>query len=168
MPLPGPDKKSKTAPIPVPKRKVAPPPSLPPNKPQPLQEDLDKEKRSHHPLPPPVLPTRRSRGSTNGGSTTTDDNDGLFVVSAPHDSTPTTPAVEHTPSYIQPWVEDDHDSSDEKTTNTSSSHSLREEKDKDTKGAKTPPKLPRRKADMGMKRVLSSSPEEDGHKLPTW
>lgn len=168
MPLPGPDKKSKTAPIPVPKRKVAPPPSLPPNKPQPLQEDLDKEKRSHHPLPPPVLPTRRSRGSTNGGSTTTDDNDGLFVVSAPHDSTPTTPAVEHTPSYIQPWVEDDHDSSDEKTTNTSSSHSLREEKDKDTKGAKTPPKLPRRKADMGIKRVLSSSPEEDGHKLPTW
>lgn len=166
MPLPGPDKKTKTAPIPVPKRKVVPPPTLP-SKPQPSQESLEKETRNSHPLPPPVLPERRSRGDTNETSPANDENDGLFVVSAPHDSTPTTPAVEHTPSYVQPWVEDEHDINTEKSATTSSRQSLAE--DSSTKeGDKTPPRLPKRRADMGMKRVLSNSPEEDGPRLPSW
>lgn len=150
MPLPGPDKKTKTAPIPVPKRKVVPPPTLPTKSAESKASTMNEARRSH-PLPPPTLPLRRSRGDTDE-SNATDEGDGLFVVSAPQDSQPTTPSVKHT-SYMQPWVEDGDDLGDESQPAPIATPE------------KVAPKLPKRR---GMNRVLSSSPDEDGHKLPSW
>lgn len=79
------------------------------------------------------------------------------MVSAPigdaGDSAPTTPIAESTP-YKQPWVEDGDEVEEERLIQSSATAS---------KGH-TPPRLPRRR---NPHRVLSSSPEEDGHQLPS-
>ena len=148
-PLPPPDKKTKTAPIPVPKRKPIPSPSE-------SQTQLDSGQSSNgneskdikRPVAPyPPLPKRRSRESQTNESS----DDGLLVVAAPaNDSEPTTPMSEHTPEYMPPWVDDPEDL-----------EPPQEQPPADQK----PPRLPKRRA---VNRVLSSSPDEDGPRLPTW
>lgn len=155
MPLPRPDKKTKTAPIPVPKRKPIPPPNLSPKPPN--SEGEHTEARKNHPLPPPLLPKRRSRETEEK----IPEDDGLLVVAAP-ESEPTTPGTEHQPSYLQPWVDDvDEESQEIKhqpvvTVNADPP---------DTPLSAEAPRLPRRAPSH---RVMSSSPEEDGPKLPSW
>lgn len=156
VPLPHPDKKTKTAPIPVPKRKPMPPPAISQkhaNNNYQLNENTPRVQA--HSVPPPPLPKRRSREESKGLKDMSDD--GLLVVSAPigdtGDSAPTTPIAEN--AYKQPWVEDGDEVEEEKhiesPANASKGH--------------TPPRLPRRR---NPHRVLSSSPEEDGHQLPSW
>ena len=150
-PLPPPDRKTKTAPIPVPKRKPLAAPNLPER-----HKDDGHESNGHnshrHAVPPPPLPKRRSRDDTKNVHEPGDD--GLLVVEAPaNDSEPTTPMTEDAPAYMPPWVED-ADDEEEKARPLSSASS-----------AKTPPRLPKRRPQH---RVLSGSPEEDGHKLPSW
>ncbi|KAK0112202.1 hypothetical protein ONS96_001453 [Cadophora gregata f. sp. sojae] len=150
VPLPRPDKKTKTAPIPVPKRKPIPPPDLPP-KLSDTASDRNSIYSQQHAIPPPPLPRRRSREAEKSNSGAVDD--GLLVVKAPAaDSEPTTPMTESEPVYMQPWV-DDFDEDDVLEASLQS------------KPSPTPPKLPKRRP---IHRVLSSSPEEDGHKLPSW
>ncbi|PMD46416.1 hypothetical protein L207DRAFT_417212 [Hyaloscypha variabilis F] len=140
VPLPPPDKKTKTAPMPVPKRKPIPPPSLPVKS---NGMDLNEPHLQRHSVPPPPLPKRPSREESKQNSLHGDD--GLLVVEAPTgDSEPTTPLTDHVPTYIQPWVEDD---------------------EVDEQGTHQPPALPKRRP---AHRVLSSSPEEDGPRLPSW
>jgi hypothetical protein len=149
-PLPPPDRKTKTAPIPVPKRKPIAPPDLPERH---KDEVVPSGNNSRHSLPPPPLPKRRSRDETRGVHETGDD--GLLVVEAPaNDSEPTTPMTEDPPAYMPPWVEDADEIEEEKARPPSSANS-----------AKSPPRLPKRRPPH---RVLSGSPEEDGHKLPSW
>ncbi|TVY75614.1 putative PH domain-containing protein [Lachnellula suecica] len=148
-PLPPPDKKTKTAPIPVPKRKAIPPPNLPERH----NDGNESNGGSRHSLPPPPLPKRRSRDETKGVHETGDD--GLLVVEAPaNDSEPTTPLTEEPPAYMPPWVEDTEEIGEEKARPQPLAID-----------AKTPPRLPRRRQPN---RVLSGSPEEDGHQLPSW
>jgi len=93
-PLPMPDKKSKTAPIPAPKRKPVPPPDLPP-------AEVEHQPERRRPVPPPQLPARRQMQ----GQQPFPDN--VLVVAAPVDSEPTTPLSEsHSPVYIPPTLED--------------------------------------------------------------
>ncbi|TVY19542.1 putative PH domain-containing protein [Lachnellula arida] len=150
-PLPPPDRKTKTAPIPVPKRKPLAAPSLPErHKDDGHESNVNSSHR--HAVPPPPLPKRRSRDETKDVHESGDD--GLLVVAAPaNDSEPTTPMTEDAPAYMPPWVED-ADEEEEKARPLSSASS-----------AKTPPRLPKRRLPH---RVLSGSPEEDGHKLPSW
>jgi len=113
VPLPHPDRKTPTAPIPVPKRKPLAPPVLP--KRRPLEESKDssaeiKEK--------PPLPERRPTQNLNGASRDEDirsrgygdenvNDDGIFVVAAPPDSEPTTPLTDTRQTYLPPWVDDE-------------------------------------------------------------
>jgi hypothetical protein len=145
VPLPPPDKKTKTAPMPVPKRKPIPPPNIP-TKTKDTGIEANGLHIQHHSIPPPPLPKRPSKEEPKQDVDHVDD--GLLVVEAPAgDSEPTTPMTEHVPSYIQPWV-DDVDEAEEQEI------SLHE-----------PPALPKRRP---AHRVLSSSPEEDGPRLPSW
>ncbi|KXX76256.1 Testis-expressed sequence 2 protein [Madurella mycetomatis] len=101
-PLPMPDKKATTAPIQVPKRKPIPPPSTE------RQNETASQNTDHRPVPPPPLPKRRHHHGDQVG-----DNDNMLVVAAPADSEPTTPlSASHSPSYVQPWVEDIENSDD--------------------------------------------------------
>jgi hypothetical protein len=152
-PLPPPDRKTKTAPIPVPKRKPIPPPTLPLR-----HKDSGSESNGiqspRHPVPPPPLPNRRSKEE----SITLSADDGLLVVAAPAgDSEPTTPMSEHGPTYMPPWVDDVDE--EEKDDIQQPHHFVAAES--------APPRLPKRRPPH---RVLSqaSSPEEDGPKLPSW
>jgi hypothetical protein len=96
MPLPMPEKKTPTAPIQVPKRKPIPPPSVE------RHAETAKQKGERRPVPPPPLPRRRQYHGEPTGS-----EDNMLVVAAPADSEPTTPlSASHSPSYVQPWVED--------------------------------------------------------------
>jgi hypothetical protein len=149
VPLPRPDKKTKTAPIPVPKRKPIPPPALPLK--QPNSGIESNGVRQGHPLPPPLLPKRRGREEGKDNSDAADD--GLLVVAAP-DSEPTTPLTDHTPTYMQPWV-DDVDETEEEIKPPIPT----------VAPEATPPRLPKRRQPH---RVLSTSPEEDGPNLPSW
>jgi hypothetical protein len=162
-PLPPPDRKTKTAPknIPVPKRKPIPPPSLPQRPKDSGNDSVANGER--HPLPPPPLPKRRSREGQASDAT----DDGLFVVAAPaSDSSPGTPMSEHPPEnapvYMQPWV-DDVDDEEEEVWNTPQTV-VAPQSPKSPAGP-SPPRLPKRRPPH---RVLSTSPEEDGHKLPSW
>ncbi|KAH8686049.1 hypothetical protein BGZ60DRAFT_396766 [Tricladium varicosporioides] len=153
VPLPRPDKKTKTAPIPVPKRKPLAPPKI-----SERQKDEMVDPILRHPLPPPALPKRRSRDESHVHEPA---GDGLFVVAAPAaDSEPTTPMSESMPAYMQPWVEDAEEIDEERNE----TH-RKEEIVKNRGVSPEPPPLPKRKLP---RRVLSSSPEEDGHKLPSW
>lgn len=102
MPLPMPERRTTTAPIQAPKRKPIPPPST--------EQTGDKAKQpanptvERRPVPPPPLPKRRHYQEEEP------QEDNLLVVAAPADSEPTTPlSGSHSPSYIQPWVEDAED-----------------------------------------------------------
>jgi hypothetical protein len=142
VPLPPPGKKTKTAPIPVPKRKPISPPVLP------QRQVADAAAGQSRKVPPPPLPRRGSQRSTDAG------DDGLLVVSAP--SEPTTPTTDETPTYMQPWVDDGDETGEEnQQPNTAPNAS----------GPREPPRLPKRR---NPHRVMSSSPEEDGHQLPSW
>jgi len=148
QPLPLPDKKTKTAPIPVPKRKPIPPPNLAPTLPQRPQEGReDSKSQAQYKLPPPTLPKRR-RNTKESIQSTSSADDGLLVVEAPA----TDSDNEHT-AYMPRWVED------------------REEAERDVPSPLTetpdlePPRLPARRP---LHRVLSGSPEEDSHNLPSW
>jgi hypothetical protein len=149
MPLPPPDKKTKTAPIPVPKRKSIPPPNVSP-------KSKDSRRTSNgsttqQSVPPP-LPKRRQAQDSSDST-----DDGLMVVEAPaNDSEPTTPNI-HEPHYMPPWVDDAEDIDDVQATPKPAEQPA-------TPEAKAPP-LPKRRTPH---RVLSSSPEEDGDKLPSW
>ncbi|CAG8958860.1 hypothetical protein HYFRA_00011813 [Hymenoscyphus fraxineus] len=155
VPLPHPDRKSKTAPIPVPKRKTMPPPAT-------SQRNLginhqSNESTSHtraSPVPPPPLPKRRGRENPKDLK---DTSDSLLVVTAPigdmGDSAPTTPIADNTASYKQPWVEDGFEEDQEPAAAACAST------------GQAPPRLPRRR---NPHRVISSSPEEDSHQLPSW
>jgi hypothetical protein len=117
VPLPPPDRKTPTAPIPVPKRKPLAPPVLPkrPNKEesqkgpsistnQAPSESIEGAQKS------PRLPERPSSQhatSQNEPHHRRPVDDGLFVVAAPPDSEPTTPLSEFRPAYLQPFVTDD-------------------------------------------------------------
>lgn len=91
-----PARKTKTAPMPVPKRKAAPPPLLPERR----SNEAQAERR---PVPPPPLPKRRQAKAEEDQG----DGDGMLVVAAPADSEPTTPLSAGSPSsYVQPWAED--------------------------------------------------------------
>ncbi|KAF8849691.1 hypothetical protein BDZ45DRAFT_680327 [Acephala macrosclerotiorum] len=151
VPLPRP---SKTNPIAVPKRKPIAPPSLPARR----KDSADLNSSTSH-LPqhiPPPLPKRRSREEELGQEEPVDD--GLLVVAAPSaDSEPTTPMSEHTPSYLPPWV-DDVDENEEEIGPTSRPVPK-------PKPEPIPPRLPKRRPPH---RVMSTSPEEDSHKLPSW
>ncbi|CZT51037.1 related to C.elegans LIM homeobox protein [Rhynchosporium secalis] len=132
VPLPRPDKKSKTAPIPVPKRKPIPPPDLPP-KPSDSASDINSFHNQKHAVPPPPLPKRRSREEKLSSNNLADD--GLLVVEAPTaDSESTTPTMEHSPAYLQPWV-DDFDEANEEDHEAVSK----------TPYSPMPPKLPKRR-----------------------
>jgi hypothetical protein len=161
-PLPPPDRRTKTAPIPVPKRKPIPQPLPPPNLPQrsKLSESESNGSSIHrHPVPPPPLPKRKDgpRGSMESA------DDGLLVVEAPvNDSEPTTPMSEMTPSYMPPWIED-ADEVEEKVHDKAHLEPL--PPSPVVAMSPEPPRLPKRRPPH---RVLSSSPEEDGHKLPSW
>jgi hypothetical protein len=151
VPLPPPDKKTKTAPIPVPKRKPIPPPNLP-LKAKDSGNESNGLNNHRHSVPPPPLPKRPSREEPKEDYDNGDD--GLLVVEAPAgDSEPTTPMTEHVPAYVQPWV-DDVDEAEEQAQESSPQTRTPE-----------PPALPKRRPPH---RVLSSSPEEDGPKLPSW
>ncbi|KAJ5040431.1 uncharacterized protein L3040_006087 [Drepanopeziza brunnea f. sp. 'multigermtubi'] len=153
VPLPRPDKKTKTAPIPVPKRKpVVPPPDLPP-KPSDSPSDTHALRGQQHAVPPPLLPKRRSKENQRSSNISSDD--GMLVIEAPAtDSGSSTPMTENGLVYMQPWV-DDVDEADEAGAPKPSHQPA---------SSPGPPRLPRRPPH----RVLSSSPEEDGHKLPSW
>ncbi|GAB1311963.1 hypothetical protein MFIFM68171_02173 [Madurella fahalii] len=113
MPLPMPDKKAATAPIQVLKRKPIPPPSTE------RHNGPTNQKTDHHPVPPPPVPKRRQYQREQVG-----DNDNMLVVAAPADSEPTTPlSATHSPSYVQPWVED-IENSDEVALSTSTENTV--------------------------------------------
>lgn len=181
VPLPHPEKKTKTAPIPVPKRKAIPPPNLQP-KTQETETKSSTPSPKHHAVPPPPLP-RRGEGQKEGSG----EEEGVFVVAAPiSESEPTTPLVEQTVSYMPPWVDDEEDDSKHTKTTAEDTHKpprlprrstqstvnsqevereTEKEKEKEADDPKTPPRLPKRRAPT---RVLSTSPEEDSHYLPSW
>ncbi|PBP17118.1 DNA polymerase zeta catalytic subunit, partial [Diplocarpon rosae] len=153
VPLPRPDKKTKTAPIPVPKRRPVPPPDLPSN-PTSSSTNLHSFPGQKHAVPPPLLPRRRS--PEFGSSTSDVPSDELLVVQAPAvDSEPTTPVTENAPVYMQPWVDDEEETNEGEFL----------QRTPQAMQNKTPPRLPKRRPPH---RVLSSSLEEDGHKLPSW
>jgi hypothetical protein len=69
---------------------------------------------------------------------------------------------ENAPVYMQPWV-DDVDDEEEEVWNTPQTV-VAPQSPKSPAGP-SPPRLPKRRPPH---RVLSTSPEEDGHKLPSW
>lgn len=160
-PLPLPDKKTKTAPIPVPKRKPIPPPNISQTTTESAHDFGENEDR--HRLPPPPLPKRHNQDDRS--KTATDDS--LFVIAAPlSDSMPGTPLSEHHPEgpvYMQPWV-DDVDG-DEEGESWNEAQPVLASCSPENIASPSPPRLPKRRPHH---RVLSTSPEEDGPKLPSW
>ncbi|KAI1865221.1 hypothetical protein JX265_008268 [Neoarthrinium moseri] len=105
MPLPGPDRRSKVTPIPMPKRKPIPPPELAGRNSTTSVNDPKPERRA---VPPPPLPRRRRVSEVHQDE---GDEENLLVVEAPADSEPTSPLYEdheheNSPAYVQPSVED--------------------------------------------------------------
>lgn len=99
MPLPMPDKKTKSTSIPVPKRKPMAPPTLP-DRVSTDSKDLDVKRR---PVPAPPLPKRRRQ---TGEEMPTAPGEDVFVVAAPEaDSEPTSP-INEGGAYRRPFVED--------------------------------------------------------------
>ncbi|KAH8802854.1 hypothetical protein F5884DRAFT_903478 [Xylogone sp. PMI_703] len=192
-PLPPPDKRTKTAPIPVPKRKpVAPPPCLPkmPAEPE-RSHSSNGNEIQRRPVPPPPLPARPRHGMDEHSGSMMDD-DGLLVVAAPiGDSQPSTPLSEHNPTYVQPWAEDEDENENENENESQTpeasvqlENAQGEEKvrvviesengevaqvvatsDGDPIPIPTPRSSP---PELPQRRHVSTSPEEDGPELPTW
>lgn len=146
-PLPPPDRQPKSAPIPVPKRKPVAPPPLAQQQREPGHESNDIHK---HPSGSP-MPLRKRRSRDRFSDDGTDDS--LLVVAAPTgDSEPTTPSSENTPAYEPPWSENTREAEESGPLAAAV---------RDTE----PVRLPTRRLPH---RVLSTSPEEDGPKLPSW
>ncbi|KAJ0123416.1 hypothetical protein J7T55_011881 [Diaporthe amygdali] len=98
IPLPMPDKKTKTA-IPVPRRKPVPAPPLPERPPA----DAKGQDAKRRPVPPPPLPKRRRRTDEEMHGQGED----MLVVEAPiADSEPTSPLPDEAEAYRHPYVED--------------------------------------------------------------
>jgi hypothetical protein len=145
IPLPPPDRKTKTAPIPVPKRKPVAQPALP------QQQNDSGSDLNEIRIPPSASsrPLRKRRSRDEGSNNSTDDS--LLVVAAPAgDSEPTTPLSDQAPPYLPPWVDD---------TEGEESQAIAAVRDFE------PAEVPKRRPPH---RVLSTSPEEDGPKLPSW
>jgi hypothetical protein len=159
VPLPRPSKATKTAPIAVPRRKPIPPPATS-SKSDDSHEINGSTAQSPHKMPPP-LPKRRNREDAKAEEEGQDD--GLLVVAAPFvDSEPTTPMSEHIPVYLPPWVDDVDEH--EEDIDPRSLPELSKEREVDSNPQPVPPRLPKRRPPH---RVMSTSPEEDGHQLPT-
>lgn len=106
MPLPMPEKKTKTAPA-VPRRKPVAAPPLPERPSASATRESDHKRR---PVPPPPLPRRRQRAE----SATQEDEENMLVVEAPlAESEPTSPNPEERGRYMQPWAEDAEDGDDD-------------------------------------------------------
>jgi DNA polymerase zeta len=71
---------------------------------------------------------------------------------------------EHAPVYMQPWV-DDVDEEEEGVQKKAQSVVAPAPPSSKCSASSSPPRLPNRRTPH---RVLSTSPEEDGHKLPSW
>ncbi|KAG9247396.1 hypothetical protein BJ878DRAFT_186138 [Calycina marina] len=159
-PLPLPDRKTPTAPIPVPKRKPIPTASK-------SQQSLTHgpfSSESHDPkqqIAPP-LPKRRNHESHVNENA----DDALLVVAAPtNDSEPTTPITTTSgPDYMPPWV-DDTEEIEEAPKQLLEKQPLEKQPLVKQRPEQQPPRLPRRKL---WNRIVSSSPEEDGPRLPSW
>jgi hypothetical protein len=150
IPLPPPDRQSRTVPIAVPKRKPVMSPALTKQ-----QKDSGRESSEIHTLSS-VSPIPLRSGRSQDKLTDEGTDDSLLVVAAPAgDSEPSTPSSEHAPPYQPPWAEN--------TINTEEGDETRENmaavRDIDTA------QLYKRRLPH---RVLSTSPEEDGPKLPSW
>jgi hypothetical protein len=98
IPLPMPDKKTKTA-IPVPRRKPLAAPPLPER----VSGDSKSQDNKRRPVPPPPLPKRRRRTDEDIHG----QGDDMLVVEAPiADSEPASPLPDEAGFYRQPYVED--------------------------------------------------------------
>lgn len=184
-PLPPPDRKTKTAPIPVPKRKpVAPPPTgiFQKKTADPEPTTTNGNNVIHRrPVPPPPLPARPRNGIDEQLNGTMDD-DGVLVVAAPLvDSQPNTPMSEQHPAYMQPWAEDEPKSSEVAPSEAIPESeevlpaSVTDEEGEEAQVVTTAdgdhiPVPPRRSPapELPQRRLVSSSPEEDGPSLPSW
>ncbi|KAI0130078.1 hypothetical protein BJ170DRAFT_577704 [Xylariales sp. AK1849] len=107
-PLPGPDRRSKVTPIPLPKRKPIPPPNVSARQ---STTSIGETKPERRAVPLPPLPRRR-RVSEHHGDDGGEEN--VLVVEAPAESEPSTPSYEahdheNFPGYARPWVEDSED-----------------------------------------------------------
>lgn len=124
-PLPPPDRRTPTAPIPMPKRKPLAPPALP-KRPDHEVSQQDVSKPSYGLMPEsPATDSTPKMGHVNGGDNRApplpkrhdqsypvkecgkENEDGLFVIAAPPDSEPTTPLNESRTTYLPPFVDDD-------------------------------------------------------------
>ncbi|RFU34493.1 hypothetical protein B7463_g1874, partial [Scytalidium lignicola] len=182
-PLPPPDRRTKTAPIPVPKRKPVAP-HLPKKSPESESNHSNSSNEiQRRPVPPPPLPARPRHVIDEQAEGMMDD-DGLLVVAAPIvDSQPGTPLSEQHPSYIEAWAEDDGEGETSEPaprpvsaqTDKSMPVIVESEKGEVAQVVTTsdgdpipipiarssPPELP-------IRRHMSTSPEEDGQELPSW
>lgn len=149
-PLPPPERQSKPTPISVPKRKPINPPFVPLQQKNPIREPADApEARSYTPAAMAPLSKRRSRDRLNDSP----NDDSLLVVAAPSgDSEPTTPSSDHNPSSQSPWIEEAKGI---------------EEPDANA-GAVMDFEVVQPSKKRLPHRLLSTSPEEDGPKLPSW
>ncbi|KAL0937920.1 putative ph domain-containing protein [Colletotrichum truncatum] len=136
-PLPPPERGSKVTTIPVPKRVIVPPPSMPE---RPHSAALAESKTERRPVPPPPLPSRRHIDSS-----TNDGGENMLVVEAPLDSEPSTPMEENIPqpTYTQPWVEETDDYEESPSIGPQYRHSSNTSE----KTSRTPPPLPQRRAE---------------------
>ncbi|KAF6840656.1 PH domain-containing protein [Colletotrichum plurivorum] len=148
-PLPPPERGSKVTPIPVPKRKIVPPPSMS-DRPQPATQGETKTER--RPVPPPPLPSRRHIDKPQ-----TDDGENMLVVEAPLDSEPTTPMDENIPqaAYMRPWAED---VDDEEEPPSISSQSRASSDSSSKESSRTPPPLPQRRAKTASESLIEAVP----------
>jgi hypothetical protein len=146
-PLPPPERPSKFVPIAVPKRKPVNPLSWTSQPKNPGHEA--NESHDQLSVPPTTLLKGRSADKLSDDSA----DDSLLVVAAPSgDSEPTTPSSEPDPLYQPPWVEH----TDEGDESRGIATAVRELE---------PGRLSKRRPPH---RILSTSPEEDGPKLPSW
>ncbi|KAK2757347.1 hypothetical protein FQN54_004861 [Arachnomyces sp. PD_36] len=141
-PLPPPERSSfKSAPISITKRKPLPPPLLP--------ERDEGEERKSRPVPKPPLPARRKTKTQEPQEESFKDE--LFVVEAPQDSNPTSPAHDQDAEFVEQMeIDDDHDPTETPKESSSETSSRSRE-------LVSPANFER----------TSSSPE-DGPKLPSW
>lgn len=144
IPLPMPDKKTKSTSIPVPKRKLIPPPDL---SERPSTESREQEVK-RRPVPAPPLPKRRRR---TGEDPNAAQGEQMLVVEAPvADSEPTTPSEES--AYRQPFFEDADEEDDDQ-------HYQAENSSGNDSGD-TPPALPSRNSQQLF--GDSIQPQKDG------
>lgn len=141
MPLPMPDKKAKTTSIPVPKRKLIPPPGTSERLSVDSKDSKDSKDRKveRRPVPPPPLPRRRRQ---TGEDPQTQQGENLLVVEAPaaesESSAPSTPlpSEDGEGGYRRPFVEDAEDD------DLDQHYQAGESSGNDSSG--TPPALPER------------------------